>query len=149
MKYFAYSGLVQPDRMADVAPNATFECIAHLPEYGLGFPCTNGKWDGGLPSARPEAGSTIWGAVFEVTRSDLEAITKREKSEGRTPQTVEVMDRTGHRHEVTAFFHSPPRNGKNGEYEPDAKYLLHMLDGARHWQLPAGWIAGLQEHLNR
>lgn len=147
MKVYAYTGLVQPSRLADVAPDATFECIAHLPEHGLGFIHRDRSWDGGLPSAQPEPGSIIWGAVFEVSKSELSAIKKLEKSEGRTPRTIEVMDRVGKRHEVTAFFHTP-NGSKNGAYKPSDKYLRFMLEGARHWSLPAGWIAGLEEHLN-
>jgi len=143
--YFAYTGFVQPDRLADIAPDATFEFIAHLPEWGLGFPYKNGKTDGGLPSAHPEPGSTIWGAVFELTNSEAEAIKRAEKAEGRKPQQVEVMDRGGRRHEVMACFYS----GKNGaDHTPSDKYLRTMMEGARHWQLPAGWIAGIQEHLD-
>lgn len=146
MLYFAYTALVQPDRLADTAPDANFEFIAHLPEWGLSFPFKNGSWDGGLPSALPEPGSTIWGAVFEVSNAQLEAINKLERSEGRKPTKLEVMDRGGRRHEVTAHYH---QSKKNGHYKPSDKYLLYMLEGARHWQLPAGWIAGLEEHLRR
>jgi hypothetical protein len=81
-----------------------------------------------------------------LTNSEAEAIKKVEKSEGRKPQMVEVMDRGGRRHEVMACFY----NGRNGsQYPPSDKYLMTMLEGARHWQLPAGWIAGLQEHLDK
>ncbi len=36
--YFAYSARIAPDRMAEAAPGAEFQFIAHLPEWGLQFP---------------------------------------------------------------------------------------------------------------
>ncbi len=148
MKYFAYTAFIEPSKLEDVAPGAEFAFIAHLPEWGLGFPHRDGAWGGALPSAKPDPGSTIWGAVFELSDAEVKAVNKAEKKEGRTPSTVEVMDRAGRRHEVlTHLFNG---NGKrSGRLKPSDKYLTHMLNGARHWQLPAGWIAGLEEHLER
>ena len=144
--YFAYTALVAPDRMTATAPGAEFSFIAHLPEWRLVFPMKNGAWDGGLPSARPDPGNTVWGVVFEISKSDLKALNNAEAEESREPATVEIMDRNGRRHEVTTHLHS----GKtNGEYRPSSKYLTLMLAGGRHWSLPAGWLAGLEEHLQR
>ncbi|MDH3470602.1 MAG: gamma-glutamylcyclotransferase, partial [Acidimicrobiia bacterium] len=141
--YFAYTSLIEPSKLDEVAPGAEFAFIAHLPEWGLGFPYKNGG--GGLPSAAPEPGATVWGAVFELSRPQMKAIDQAEKKEGRKPATVEVMDRGGRRHDVTAHLHET--NGK--KYKPDAAYLRSMVRGSKHWQLPVGWIAGLEEHLSR
>ncbi len=146
MLYFAYTALVAPDRLAEAAPEAEFTFVAHLPEWKLVFPYENGEWSGGLPSAQPEPGNTVWGVVFEVSKSALAAVTEHEAREGREPSTVEIMDRNGRRHEVVTHLHPQPGNG---EVRPSAEYLKLMLEGGRHWQLPAGWIAGLQEHLDR
>jgi hypothetical protein len=35
----------------------------------------------------------------------------------------------------------------NGSSRPSAEYLRLMVDGSKHWSLPFGWIAGLEEHL--
>jgi hypothetical protein len=35
----------------------------------------------------------------------------------------------------------------NGEYRPERSYLHLMVSGSRHWHLPAGWTASLEEHL--
>jgi gamma-glutamylcyclotransferase (GGCT)/AIG2-like uncharacterized protein YtfP len=143
--YFAYTSLIEPKALDDVCPGAQFSFIAHLPEFGLGFPYKNGNWEGGLPSAKPQPGSTVWGAVFELSKSQVKAVDELEASEGRTPTTLEVMDRGGRRHEVRAYMHNGKSNGK--AVKPSAAYVRQMLHGGRHWQLPAGWIAGLEEHL--
>ena len=54
------------------------------------------------------------------------------------------MDRTGKRRHVMVRLRDP--NG-NDSLRPAAKYLEITLDGSRHWSLPAGWIAGLEKHL--
>lgn len=146
MQYFAYTASIAPDRLTDVAPGAEFAYIAHLPEWRLVFPYQNGQWDGALPSAQPEPGNTVWGAVFEVTKADLSSLDNVETAEGRAMTEVEIMDRHGRRHDVVT--HLAQENGGT-KARPSVDYLHLMLQGGRHWQLPAGWIAGLEEHLQR
>jgi gamma-glutamylcyclotransferase (GGCT)/AIG2-like uncharacterized protein YtfP len=142
--YFAYTARIAPMQMAEVAPGAEFQFIAHLPQWGLDFPMSNRTWKGGLPTVKPEEGSTVWGAVFAVPDEDFESLDAAETAEKRTATTVEAMDRTGKRHQVTVHLHEGRRNGA---YAPSPAYLELMLSGSRHWSLPAGWIAGLEEHL--
>ncbi|NND02413.1 MAG: gamma-glutamylcyclotransferase [Acidimicrobiia bacterium] len=142
--YFAYTARISPDEMANVSPGAEFQFIAHLPQWGLDFPMKNGTWGGGLPTVKPEEGSTVWGAVFDVPEDEYEELDAVETSEKRTATTVEAMDRTGKRHQVTVHLHEGRRNGT---YDPSAEYVQLMLSGSKHWSLPAGWIAGLEEHL--
>ena len=49
--YFAYTARIAPQRMAEVCPNASFEFIAHLPEWGLDFPIAGTGWGGGRRSS--------------------------------------------------------------------------------------------------
>ena len=146
--YFAYNARIAPDQMAAAAPGAEFQFIAHLPEWGLDFPIANNTWDGALPAIKPEPGSTVWGAVYEIGRTDLVQLNAVESAESRSSETVEAMDRTGKRHQVVVHLldASKPDNG-NGSPPPSSDYLELMVKGSRHWNLPVGWIAGLEEHL--
>jgi hypothetical protein len=142
--YFAYTARIAPDRMAAVSPNASFEFIAHLPEWGLSFPIEGNGWGGALPSASPTAGSTVWGVVYSVPESDIGALDAVETTEGRHLTSVEAMDRNGKRHPVMTHL----ADGRADDCgEPALDYVAIMLEGSRHWSLPAGWIAGLEEHL--
>ena len=147
--YFAYTTRIAPARMAATAPSATFEFIAHLPEWGLEFPVASDDWDGAIPTVAPTTGSTVWGAVFDVDDSALEALDEAEGAESRVRATVEAMDRMGRRHKVVVHVHEANGALTNRSPAPSAEYLEIMLDGSRHWSLPAGWIAGLEEHLQR
>lgn len=107
------------------------------------FTIANGE--GGIPSVRPLPGNTVWGAVFEVPDADLAAIDAREADEGREPVTTQATDREGRRHDVVTHVGV---NGDGAELAPQRSYLAAMVRGGRHWSLPAGWVASLEEHLD-
>jgi len=143
--YFAYTARIAPDRMAEVCPDAAFSFIAHLPEYGLSFPIDGNGWSGGLPSATPASGSTVWGAVYTVNEASMPSLDAIERHEGRVRASLQAIDRMGKRH-VVATHVAPEAAGATRA--PSARYVTIMLSGSRHWSLPAGWIAGLEEHLD-
>jgi gamma-glutamylcyclotransferase (GGCT)/AIG2-like uncharacterized protein YtfP len=139
--YFAYGSMLEPDRLTALAPNARFQKVAHLPETRLYFAEANGRWSGALPTIRAEEGNTVWGALFEVDEAELEAITGAEADDGRVPtQEFSVVDREGTRHWVTTHVVEGPEGG-----EPARDYIEHVVAGARHWQLPTGWVIHLEE----
>ena len=141
--YFAYDATIDPNRMADIAPGAEFQFIAHLPEWRMTFPIPNG--DGSLPSVHPESGNTVWGAVFRVPAAEVAALNTAQESEGRVPTAVQATDREGRRHDVLVHI----ANGDTNESPtaPEVGYLRRMVAGGRHWKLPAGWVASLEERL--
>lgn len=145
MLYFAYTARIEPSKMAEVAPGAAFEFIAHLPDWGLEFPISGNGWNGGLPSVRPVEGETVWGAVFTVPDGEAAALDAAESAEQRVRHTVEAIDRTGGRHQLVT--HRATGNGA-GRLQPASDYVALMLDGSRHWELPAGWIVRLEDHLD-
>ena len=144
---FAYTARIAPDRMAEVSPNARFEFIAHLPEWGLEFPIDGNGWGGSLPSAAPASGSTVWGAVYSVPDTDRDKLDSVERDEGRVATSVIAMDRMGRRHRVVTHLADSSDSNGSASHQPSSQYVTIMLYGSRHWSLPAGWIAGLEEHL--
>ena len=145
MLYFAYTTLIEPSRMHSHAPEAEFQFVAHLPETQLIFPYKNGQWRGGLPSVKAEPGNTVWGAIFEVPSEQLSALDICEKEEGRVRVTLSAMDRSGKRHQVVTHVHE--ENGAK-QHKPSPDYMAIVVSGGRHWKLPAGWIAGLEEYVS-
>lgn len=139
--YFAYAGLLEPTRLAAVAPGATIMKVAHLPETRLYFARGSNAWDGSLPTIRAEEGHTVWGALFEVPRAEMEAINASESADGRVPtEAFSVIDREGHRHHMTTHVVPGPEDDT-----PSRSYLELVVAGGRHWQLPTGWVLGLEE----
>lgn len=138
--YFAYGSLLDPDRISDAAPGATFLFTAHFPETRLDFVTSE---LGPVPTLVKESGNTVWGGVFEIPADDVDRLTKAERSEGRVPGfDVKAVDREGNKYECLTFV---AVDTPNGELRPTADYLAAMVNGARHWNLPAGWVMGLED----
>ena len=139
--YFAYASLLDPDRIAAVAPGATFLFTAHFPETRLVF--VDSDEATGLPSLLAETGHTVWGGIFEVPDEDVASLTDAEESEGRVAGwDVKAVDREGNKHDCLTFV---AKASPNGEHRPGPGHLESMIKGARHWSLPAGWVLGLED----
>jgi hypothetical protein len=52
------------------------------------------------------------------------------------------VDREGNKYECLTFVSIEE---PNGEIRPSAEYLESMINGARYWSLPAGWVMGLED----
>lgn len=140
-KYFAYAAFLDPDRIGEVAPNAKFLFTAHFPETRLVF--VESDPEGGLPTLVSDAGHTVWGGVFEIPADEVSALTAAEKTEGRVAAwNSQAVDREGNKHDCLTFVSQAE---ENGEHHPNSEYLASMVNGARHWSLPAGWVMGLED----
>lgn len=145
--YFAYTSILNPYKMKAEAPSAEFRFIAHLPETKLIFPHTAEGIAGSLPSVLPEPGNTVWGALFLVDKPALKGITASESLEGRSiTYEFKAVDREGKRHSVVTHVFE----GGSGslDEDPNRDYMSRIVNGARHWSLPAGWVAGLNEYVD-
>jgi hypothetical protein len=139
--YFAYASFLDPDRIAEVAPSATFLFTAHFPETRLVF--VDSDEATGLPSLEAESGHTVWGGIFDVPDEEVAALTDAEESEGRVAGwDVKAVDREGNKHDCLTFV---AKASPNGEHRPGHGHLESMIKGARHWSLPAGWVLGLED----
>jgi hypothetical protein len=140
--YFAYDASLDPDRMAAVSPGARFLFTAHYPETRLGFVAT------GVGEPRPtltrDPGHTVWGGVFEIPETEVGGLIEAVQAEGRVPgfDDQKAVDREGNKHDCLTFVASNP---PNGQLLPTTEYLEAMIRGARHWNLPAGWVMGLED----
>lgn len=142
--YFLYTARIAPNELAEVAPSATFEFVAHLPESALSFVIEGNGWNGGLPTVIPESGSTVWGAVFSIPRREMKALDGIELAEQRSRVESDAIDRSGRRHRVSLH---RATDATGLARTPSPEYLGRMLAGSRHWDLPVGWIVGLDDRL--
>lgn len=138
--YFAYTALLDPDRIGEIAPGAKFLFTAHYPETRLGFVASDSR---AIPTLTRDPEHTVWGGVFEVPADELDALVAAEKAEGRRPGFAhKAVDREGNKHDCLTFVAS---GQPDSDQRPSAEYLDSMVRGARHWNLPAGWVMGLQD----
>ena len=139
--YFAYGSLLDPHRISEAAPGARFLFTAHYPETKLDFVATTRN--GAVPTLTKESGHTVWGGVFEVPDEAVDSLTRAEEAEGRKAGfDLKAVDREGNKHDCLTFI---AVGEVNGDPRPDPEYLESMINGARHWSLPAGWVMGLED----
>ena len=139
--YFAYGSLLDPERIQNAAPGSRFLFIAHYPETKLDFVASDEN--GAIPTLTKESGNTVWGGVFEIPADEIESLTRAEAAEGREPGfDLKAVDREGNKHDCLTFV---AVGEANGDHRPNAAYLESMISGARHWNLPAGWVMGLED----
>jgi hypothetical protein len=78
----------------------------------------------------------------------MDAITVAEAAEGRRPRSdFRAVDRAGNKYDVVTFVYphgNDPAN-ESENYRPSGEYLRQVVVGARHWELPTGWVVGLEE----
>lgn len=138
--YFAYTALLDPNRIGKIAPGANFRFTAHYPETKLGFVASDSR---AIPTLTRDPEHTVWGGVFEVPAQEVDALVAAEKAEGRRPGFAhKAVDREGNKHDCLTFV--AVGQADSGQ-RPSAEYLDSMIRGARHWNLPAGWVMGLQD----
>jgi hypothetical protein len=139
--YFAYDASLDPDVMKAMAPGARFLFTAHYPETRLDFvPSTLGET---RPTLTRDPGHTVWGAVFEVPDREVASLIEAVEEEGRAPGfDHKAVDREGNKYACLTFV---AETHANGAHRPTTEYLETMIKGARHWQLPAGWVMGLED----
>lgn len=139
--YFAYASLLDPERIAQVAPDARFLFTAHYPETRLSF--VDAGQGEATPTLIPDPGNTVWGGVFEIPQDQVEGLVQAEAEEGRAPGfDHRAVDREGNKYDCLTFIAT---GEPNGDHRPSSEYLQAMIKGARHWSLPAGWVMGLED----
>jgi cation transport regulator ChaC len=139
--YFAYGSLLDPDRIHRAAPGSRFLFTAHYPETKLDFVAS--AQNGAIPTLIKESGHTVWGGVFEIPQDQVDGVIEAEAAEGRKPgYDLKAVDREGNKYDCLTFVAT---DEPNGDHKPDREYLDSMINGARHWRLPAGWVMGLED----
>ena len=138
---FAYDALLDPDELTRSAPSAEFLFTAHYPETRLDF--ADDRSGGPGPTLVKDSGNTVWGAVFSVPAAEADNLTSMMHRTGRVLglQDQKAVDRDGNKHDCLTFVIP----GEPTEQRPSAAYFEAMVRGARHWELPAGWILGLED----
>ena len=132
---FLYDAHLAPDRLDGVAPGAEFLCAAHVSDNRI----THGE---GVVTVSEAEGETVWGAVFTVPDSDLAHLDASQAAAGRRRENgFRAMDRDGTVHDAVTYVADGGQAGA-GTVKNE---LAGMVSGGRHWDLPPGWVAGLEE----
>ncbi len=140
-RYFAYGSNLASRIIEAWAPDAEFVGPARLDGFRLAFLRRSVRWKAGAADVVPAPGHAVWGALYLVSKEELDALDSKEyvarsgyrrcdvevEWEGKLvgAATYEVVDKA------------------DDELTPKLEYLTLMWEGARERGLPEEWLAEL------
>ncbi len=141
MYYFAYGSNMDWAQMQHRCPSAGFICVARLADYRFLIGRHSRLRDCGTATVVPENGSEVWGVVYEVSDEDLLVLDGFE--DGYRRENIFVTALRDGDHPLEALVYIAGR--EDGVPLPNPRYKHHILDGARHWNLPPSYCALLED----
>ena len=147
MKYFAYGSNMDPEEMARVCPEGQFVTIGRLAGHRFDFTRHSERRDGGVADIVEEADSEVWGVVYDVSETELEALDRKEGVAVGAYKRKQVEILTLDDETVLVLTYSVVH--KEGPFAPTSKYMGLIISGARHWSLPEQYVDSLARNLGR
>ena len=138
--YFAYGSNMNWQQMQRRCPSAQFVCVARLPNYQFGITRHSRLRNCGTANVFPNADAAVWGIVYEVSEADLIVMDGFE--DGYCRELLSVMPANNGDASITALVYVA--EVENNVPLPNAIYKRVMVEGAKHWQLPAPYLAMLE-----
>jgi hypothetical protein len=148
---FAYGSNMDFGQMQERCPSAQFICVALLKDHCLQFTRKSKKRNCGVSDVVPAAASLVWGVVYEITEYDLAVLdvnegyrlnrTADQNSYNRRTQTVYQDGNDSKPLDVETYFAIPQENPPL----PNQEYKDLIVNGAKHWHLPAEYIVELEK----
>ena len=132
------------DIMEDWCADHRFVAPARLDGFALLFLRRSTRWKAGAADVVEADGAATWGALYEVSAADLDALDAKEFAAegGYRRRTVEVATPDG---AAPQRRHLRGRQQGARELAPKPEYVELLQRGARERGLPQEWIAVLEE----
>lgn len=149
MLYFAYGSNMDPKQMRCRCPSARCVGVACLRDHRLAFSRRSRTWKCGVADAVPAPGRRVWGVVYCIDPKEVSQLDRyegygpgrRRNAYRRRACTVHLDDKDASPLAVQTYFAVPQDNPP----PPGRSYMERLLAGARHWKLPAAYIAELED----
>ena len=138
--YFAYGSNMNWPQMQRRCPSAQFVCVARLANYEFGITRHSRLRNCGTANVFPAEGQEVCGIVYEVTDADLVTLDTFEDGYRRELMPVYVLGDGAQPLVVLIYVAEIETNVPRSNTE----YKRLILEGARHWNLPANDLALLE-----
>jgi hypothetical protein len=145
--YFAYGSNMSWEQMRTRCASARFVCPAELRDHRLAFRRYSPKRKCGVADAVPEPGASVWGVVYDLAPPELALLDRHEgylpgRERNGYTRELRAVQPCGGGHPIDAFvyFATPDEDVP----PPSSEYLRLLVDGARHWGLPAAYVAEIE-----
>jgi gamma-glutamylcyclotransferase len=151
MLYFAYGSNMNWNQIRCRCPSARFAFVARAAGYGLAFTRFSQKRKCGVADIVTSLGNEVWGVVFDIPNDEID---KLDQSEGYRPERareknayercqLEVICQEDANSPIAVWTYFVVSKS-NLPLKPAVEYKALILDGARHWRLPAAYIERLE-----
>jgi gamma-glutamylcyclotransferase (GGCT)/AIG2-like uncharacterized protein YtfP len=141
MYYFAYGSNMNWPQMQRRCPSARFVCVARLANYQFGITRHSRLRDCGTANVFLADGNEVWGTVYEVSEADLAILDRFE--DGYRREILPVCAFANGKQPLNALVYIAEI--ENDVPRPSAEYKRLILDGAKHWDLPAAYLSMLEK----
>jgi gamma-glutamylcyclotransferase len=138
--YFAYGSNLNWPQMQRRCPSARFVCVARLPNYQFGITRHSRLRDCGTANVVAQKGREVWGAVYDVSDSDLLIMDGFE--DGYRREFLPVYPHNERDQPIVALVYVAEI--ESNVPLPNAEYKRIILEGARHWNISSSYIAMLE-----
>ena len=151
MLYFAYGSNLDFVQMRERCPSAQFVTTATLPAHRLAFTRKSIGRNCGVADAVVDEKEVVWGVVFAIAETDLGRL---DNSEGFRPSRP--LSANSYNREERHVFRNDDKddpllawiylaNRQSDPPLPNAAYKKLILEGARFWHLPEGYIKKVED----
>ena len=140
MNYFAYGSNMNWPQMHRRCPSSRFIRVGRLMDYQFGITRHSRLRDCGTANVYPAAGQQVWGVVYDVREEELLILDGFEDGYRREILTIHSSENGQQRLAALVYVAAveddvPPAN---------TEYRRLIVEGARHWQLPAAYLTRLE-----
>lgn len=140
MYYFAYGSNLNWPQMQRRCPSSQFVCVARLPDYRFAIARHSRLRKCGTANVFPAAGNEVWGAVYDVHDADLIILDTFEDGYWRQILPVHALGNGKELLNTVVYIAEIESNVPL----PNAEYKQLIVDGAKHWKLPAAYLSMLE-----
>jgi gamma-glutamylcyclotransferase len=143
--YFAYGSNLDQQQMRERCPESRPLARAILPGYRLAFTRFSGDRLGGVADVRSQPGSSVWGALYDISERDLIQLDDYEgycgSGEANLYDRIDVAVWLGGQADrIVEAFAYQIADPSSMHIPPSAYYLGIIVAGARQWGLPEQYI---------
>ena len=140
LNYFAYGSNMNWPQMQRRCPSAQFVCVARLVHYEFGITRHSRLRNCGTANVFPAQGKEVCGIVYDVNEADLVTLDSFEDGYRRELMPVYALGDGAQPLVVLIYVAEIETNVPRS----NAEYKSLILEGARHWKLPATYLALLE-----
>uniref|UniRef100_A0ABD2WPY5 gamma-glutamylcyclotransferase n=1 Tax=Trichogramma kaykai TaxID=54128 RepID=A0ABD2WPY5_9HYME len=150
--YFAYGSNMLSKRIHINNPTAVQKHIGVLKDHRLDFIWFSKRWGGCASTVVPTFGSEVWGVVWEIDLCDLPALDWQENVQDNLYYRKNITVTTEAGENVDCYVYEqcvlPEEHVEPGslpeDRQPSLIYLNTMINGAKEFNLPNGYIEFLK-----